>query len=213
MNIQILENLINDCKDCGLHETCHNKVFGEGNLSSPLLIIGEAPGANEDMEGRPFIGKAGKFLDECLKEGGLDRSQIFITNIMKCRPCIIQGKTNKNRPPTSEETAICNKWLEEQINIIKPKVILTLGAPSTKFILNQKNVKMTEIRGHFFKTDYAEFVMPSLHPSYILTYKGEAEKQMLISDIKSCVMKLKEIGSEPACGEIYTHKTFDLFSN
>ena len=174
------------CEKCGLCKTAHNKVMGSGNTEAPLMIIGEAPGAEEDRSGTPFVGKAGRFLDECLKECGLDRKDVFIANVMKCRPCIIEGRTNKNRPPTQEEIKACSPYLKEQIDIIKPKIILPLGAPATKFVLGRKVLKMTEIRGIFYRTEFCEYVMPSLHPSYILTYKGEAEKQMLISDIKKC---------------------------
>lgn len=211
--LNLLKEKINNCRDCDLYKTRNKIVLGEGNPLSPFMVIGEAPGANEDMAGRPFIGKAGKFFDECLAICGLNRKKIFITNIMKCRPCIIDGKTNKNRPPKPFETEICNKWLKEQISLIKPKIILTLGAPSTKFILGKKSVKMNEIRGHFFESSYCDLVMPSLHPSYILTYKGDLEKEMLIADIKSCVDKLKEIGVELIEGDIWTEKEYNLFEN
>jgi len=206
-----LKNQINNCKNCSLCDKRTNIVFGEGNPNSPLLIIGEAPGATEDQTGRPFVGKAGKFLDQCLKEASLDREQVFIANVMKCRPCIIEGKTNKNRPPTKEETEKCSKWLKAQIEIINPKIILTLGAPATKFILNKNTIKMNEIRGNFIQLKDI-FVMPSLHPSYILTYKGEAEKQMLINDIKACHRKIQELGLCFTKSEIYTEKPFDLFN-
>lgn len=206
-----LNSLIKTCEKCSLCQTRTNTVFGEGNPLSPIMIIGEAPGANEDTEGVPFVGKAGKFLDQCLEKCGLDRERVFIANIMKCRPCIIEGKTNKNRPPTTEETKICSPYLAEQIKIIQPKIILALGAPAAKFILDRKTVKMNEIRGHFAESIYCDFAMVSLHPSYILTYKGEAEKQMLISDIKACREKAQELGLSLEPGPIYTHKT-DLFS-
>ncbi len=207
-----LKNQIDNCQDCSLCQTRTNTVFGEGNPNSPLLIIGEAPGANEDETGRPFVGRAGKFLEECLNVASLDRNKVFIANVMKCRPCILSGKTNKNRPPTTEETQICSKWLKAQIDIIKPKVILTLGAPATKFILNKKTVKMNELRGTFFEINNI-FIMPSLHPSYILTYKGEAEKQMLIDDIKACYNKVCELGFKFESKEVYTQKPYDLFNN
>lgn len=206
-----LKSLIKTCEKCSLAKTRQNTVFGEGNPYSPIMIIGEAPGANEDLEGVPFIGKAGRFLDECLNSCGLDRKKVFIANVMKCRPCIIEGKTNRNRPPKTEETEICSPYLKEQIKIIKPKIILALGAPAAKFILGRKTLKMTEIRGRFYESEYAPYVMPSLHPSYILTYKGEPEKQMLVHDIKACVTLAEEQNLTLAEGDIYTDR-HDLFS-
>ena len=207
-----LKTEIENCKACPLFKTRTNIVFGEGSLNSPLLIIGEAPGATEDSTGKPFVGRAGKFLDSCLKEASLLREDVFIANVMKCRPCILSGKTNKNRPPTKEETDACRKWLKAQIDVLKPKVILSLGAPATRFILNRKTLKMNEIRGTFIEINDM-FVMPSLQPSYILTYKGEEEKQMLIKDIKACYEKVHLLGLNFTKGENYTTKAFDLFNN
>ena len=204
-----LKKEIRKCRACSLSLSRRNTVFGEGNPLSPFMIIGEAPGANEDEMSAPFVGKAGKFLDGCLAECGLDRSLIFISNVMKCRPSSPDGK--RNRPPTAEETGLCSPWLIKQTEIIKPKIILALGAPAAKFLFGKKTVKMGEIRGKFLESVYCDYAMASLHPSYILTYKGPAEREMLISDIKACMAKLKEENIPLVLGEIYTDRVRDLF--
>lgn len=202
-----LKSKIEVCTDCKLCKTRNKVVFGEGNPDSPLLIIGEGPGANEDNTGRPFVGRAGKLLDECLEECHLNRNRVFIANVIKCRACIISGKINKNRPPEKEEIEACNKWLREQIELINPKVILTLGAPSTKFILGREDIKMTKDRGKFYNTKYCDYVIPALHPSYILRnmyIDNDGGRSFLISDIQQAILKVRELNSTIKSGEMVT---------
>ena len=193
--INLREEVYN-CKACPLATTRTKVVFGNGNPDADLMIIGEGPGANEDTTGIPFVGRAGKLLTECLEECNISRKHVFIANVVKCRACIINKTTNKNRPPTDEEINLCTPWLEKQIEIIKPLVVLSLGAPSARFMLNRKDIAMTKERGIFYKSRFSDNVIPSLHPSYILRnmYKdGDGGKSLLIKDIKSAISKVSEL--------------------
>jgi uracil-DNA glycosylase family 4 len=174
-----------ECTQCGLSGTRSNVVFGEGNPESPLMIVGEGPGATEDATGRPFVGRAGALLDEALAANKMTRKHVFICNVLKCRACIIENGRTRNRPPATEEITTCTPWLEQQIAIIQPLVILSLGAPSSKFII-KKDFRMTAERGIVYPTKFAKYAIAALHPAYILRQAGQAYdggKSLLIADI------------------------------
>ena len=187
------------CTRCELSETRRNVVFGEGNPNAPLVIIGEGPGANEDATGRPFVGRAGALLDECLAACKISRQHVYICNVIKCRACISENGSVRNRPPAPDEIIACTPWLEKQIEIMKPLVILCLGAPSAKFVI-KKDFKMTQERGIFFPTKYARYAIAALHPAYILRQAGETYdggKSLLIADIEAARKKVVEARKEP----------------
>ncbi|RJR44320.1 MAG: uracil-DNA glycosylase [Deltaproteobacteria bacterium] len=139
MKSEELNKKIKQCCQCFLHGTCTNIVPGEGNPHAEIMFIGEAPGAQEDKVGRPFVGTAGKFLDEMLSMIGFSRNNIFITNMLKCRP-------PRNRDPLSEEVEACWPWLLEQIGSLKPKLVVTLGRHALEqFFPNQK---ISKVHGH-----------------------------------------------------------------
>lgn len=143
-----------------MHLTRNKVVPGEGNIESPIVFVGEGPGADEDKTGRPFVGRAGKLLDKMLKEwAGIERKDIFITNIVKCRP-------PKNRVPTDEEMKSCIQYLESQMLVIKPKIIVTLGATSMSYFTNEK--KITQSRGKFYDWFGNIKTFVTFHPSYLL---------------------------------------------
>jgi uracil-DNA glycosylase len=156
-----------NCRDCGLCERRTTVVFGEGDPNSPLMLIGEGPGDNEDKTGRPFVGKAGQLLDKAIKDAGISREQVYITNTVKCRAADWSTGRPMNRPPTEDEAAACLKWLLRQIEIMKPKVILCIGAPSAKNLI-KKNFKITQERGLYFPSEHAKTILATLHPSYVL---------------------------------------------
>lgn len=187
------------CTKCGLADTRKNVVFGEGNPESPLMIIGEGPGATEDATGRPFVGRAGALLDEALAACKISRKHIWICNVLKCRACILENGRTRNRPPSPEEISVCTSWLEQQIAIIQPLVILSLGAPSSKFVI-KKDFKMTQERGIVYPTRYARFAVAALHPAYILRQAGETYdggKSLLIADIDLARKQVIEAKKEP----------------
>ena len=188
------------CVACDLHANRTNVVFGEGNPNSPLVIVGEGPGETEDKTGRPFVGRAGKLLDECLRECGMLRKHVFITNVVRCRPTLEENGRLKNRPPRTDEANTCvSLWLEPTLAAIEPLVILCLGAPSANTII-KKGFKMTQERGQFFDSKYARYAIAGLHPAYILRQQGEAFDQArasLVADIEAARLKVIEAKKEP----------------
>lgn len=188
-----------DCTRCALADTRKNVVFGEGNPESPLVIVGEGPGATEDATGRPFVGRAGALLDECLAACKISRKHVWICNVVKCRACIIENGRARNRPPAPDEISTCTYWLEQQIEIIQPLVILSLGAPSAKFII-KKDFKMTQERGIVYPTKFARHAIAALHPAYILRQAGETfdgGKSLLVADIEAARRQVIEARKEP----------------
>ncbi|MFZ3077491.1 MAG: type-4 uracil-DNA glycosylase [Candidatus Aenigmatarchaeota archaeon] len=155
------------CKKCGLHECANNAVPGEGNPKAEIMLIGEAPGKREDLTGRPFIGSAGKLLDSVLEKAGLKRKDIFIGNIAKHRP-------PDNRAPKPDEIEACTPYLDRQIKIIRPKIIVTLGTHSTKYILEKAGLEFTtisEARGKVFDGSALGAgikIVPSFHPAAVI---------------------------------------------
>jgi DNA polymerase len=182
-----LEREIKTCTKCRLHQFRKNAVPGEGNLHAEIMFIGEAPGYNEDVQGKPFVGAAGKFLTELIEKIlGVPRSSVYITNVVKCRP-------PENRDPYPDEIETCSPYLDKQIMLIRPKIIVTLGKHSTNYILSKANVKIksiTSVRGQLFNVTILGIslnVVPTLHPAAAL-YNPQ-----LKSYIEADFRKIKEL--------------------
>lgn len=175
---------VKDCASCRLSTVRGNLVFGEGNPEAKVMFIGEGPGKREDEQGRPFVGPAGELLTAIIEKGMLlKREDVFIANIVKCRPTV-DLKGTRDRPPEKDEVAACVWILDKQIEIIKPEVIITLGNPATKYIL--KTTKgITQMRGNFGEYKGIK-VMPTYHPSYLLRSGGmnSAKKRDVWEDVK-----------------------------
>ena len=177
-----------NCKKCGLCETRTNVVFGTGNPDAKVLFIGEGPGENEDLQGKPFVGRGGMLLDKMLSVVDLSRDKnIYIANMVKSRP-------PKNRDPEETEVAACRPWLEEQIRIIDPKIIVCLGRVSAiRFI--DPNFKVTKEHGQFIEKD-GRLVMGTFHPAAIL--RNPNQKPAAMEDFFALQEKIKEL-----CPETY----------
>ncbi len=192
------------CTNCDLCKTRTNVVFGEGNPDAPLMIVGEGPGETEDLTGRPFVGRAGALLDECLAENRITRKHVYITNIVKCRACTVEGTRKRNRPPTPQEIAACSPWINQQLEIIKPLVVLCIGSPSANALIH-KNFKIMQERGKFFETPFAPLTLAALHPAYILRQHGQAfhdARATLVADIASARQKVIDLrnGAKSSAG-------------
>jgi uracil-DNA glycosylase family 4 len=172
---------IGDCKRCPLQERRNAIVFGEGDPNARLMFIGEGPGADEDRWGRPFVGAAGKLLDKMIKAMKLERSQVYIANIVKCRP-------PNDRTPEPVEIKTCLPFLEKQIEIIKPEAIVALGATSAHTLLETRET-ITKLRGTF-RTRNGIQVMPTFHPSYLLRAEPDRGPKRLVWDDLKQVMAL-----------------------
>ncbi len=163
-----IENEISQCQKCPLSETRNNTVPGEGNIHSPVVFIGEGPGAEEDATGRPFVGRAGKLFDEILKAVSFSREDVFITNIVKCRP-------PNNRNPMPDEMSSCSPYLFSQLQIINPVLIVTLGAVPLSFLLEKKTIRITSMRGQIIQYKDDIKIFPMFHPSYLLRNPSKAK--------------------------------------
>ena len=150
---------IGDCRRCRLSEGRTNLVFGEGNPDAGLMFVGEAPGEQEDRQGRPFVGKAGELLTRLIEKMGVSREEVYIANTVKCRP-------PNNRNPREDEIKICMPFLEKQIGIIEPAVIMTLGSVATKALLGDIG-SISSVRGKTYRYKGVP-VIPTFHPSYLL---------------------------------------------
>ena len=188
MSLDELRTECLNCKKCGLCETRTNVVFGIGNPNAKVLFIGEGPGENEDLKGEPFVGRGGMLLDKMLSVVDLSRDKnIYIANMVKCRP-------PQNRDPSEDEVAACRQWLQEQIRLIDPKIIVCLGRVSAiRFI--DPNFKVTKEHGQFIEKD-GRLVMGTFHPAAIL--RNPNQKPAAMEDFFALQEKIKEL-----CPETY----------
>jgi DNA polymerase len=164
---------LGDCERCKLHRTRRTIVFGEGNEEASLMLIGEAPGYDEDVQGRPFVGKAGQLLTKILQSINLPREEVYITNIVKCRP-------PQNRNPQPDEIQSCNLFLVKQINVVQPKIICALGSFSAQTLL-KTDTKITALRGKLFDLEGIK-VIPTYHPAFLL--RNPERKREVWEDMK-----------------------------
>ena len=182
-DMNMLAQMVRDCRKCNLRGGCRQTVFGEGNYQAELMFVGEAPGAEEDATGRPFVGKSGQLLDKMIQAMQFRRSEVFIGNVVKCRP-------PGNRNPMPEEADACIGYLKRQIELIKPRVLVLLGATPLLFLMNISGIKRN--RGNWMEYDGIP-VMPTFHPAYLLHSPGD--KRLVWEDLKA-VMRL--LGKDPA---------------
>lgn len=154
-----LEQRAKSCRQCRLREGCRQVVFGEGNSDARLMLVGEGPGMDEDLQGRPFVGKAGQLLDKILQAAELPRQEVYIGNVVKCRP-------PGNRLPHPDEVRVCRNYLEAQIRIIKPRILVCLGSLATKVIIDPQ-VSITMTRGKWFNRQGIS-IMAVFHPAALL---------------------------------------------
>ena len=172
------------CTACRLSETRTNVVFGVGDFGADLMFVGEAPGQNEDLQGEPFVGAAGKLLDELLAEIGISREEVYIANVLKCRP-------PGNRDPRPDEIDSCKGYLREQIRMISPRVVMTLGNFATKLLLRTET-GITRLRGQRFDWWLGSTLVPTFHPAAALRGRPQVREQMG-SDFET----VRQILSEP----------------
>lgn len=177
---------IANCTKCHLHQTRRNTVPGDGPNEPEIMMIGEGPGEYEDRDGKPFVGASGSKLATILKAAGIRRSDMFITNVVKCR-------TPNNRTPTPEETQACRPWLEEQIESLNPKLIITMGGPATQWF--KPNAKITEVRGNVEMIQPNRIIMPILHTAYAA--RRPTAVQTIEDDFKNAAKWLEILRIDP----------------
>lgn len=181
-NWEQLEEQCKQCRKCRLCQTRNNVVFGTGNKQADLMFIGEGPGADEDIQGEPFVGKAGKLMNMAFEAIGLKREEVYIANIVKCRP-------PSNRNPENDEAIACLNYLRNQVILIKPKIIVLLGSVALKNILGQE-YGITASRGKWVEKKGILY-LPTWHPAALL--RDESKKIDFIKDLKLVLQKINEL--------------------
>src|SRR5918999_3751751 len=176
-----------DCQACDLWKKGTQTVFGEGARRSNVIFVGEQPGNEEDLTGKPFVGPAGKLFDNALEEAGINRKQTYVTNVVKHFKWEPRGKRRIHKKPNAGEIAACRPWLESEIALIKPEVLVALGATAAQTLLGPK-FRVTKQRGQFIESTLAPYVMATVHPSSILRAPDEETRRLeyrrFVDDLK-----------------------------
>jgi uracil-DNA glycosylase len=174
-----------DCKACPLWKTGTQTVFGEGAAKAEVMFVGEQPGDQEDKEGRPFVGPAGKLFDQALEEAGIDRSHVYVTNAVKHFRWTARGKRRIHQKPNWSEIAACRPWLDAELDVVKPRVLVALGATAAQALFGRQ-FRVTKERGRPLESELAPVAFATVHPSAILRSDDrEAEFQELVGDLKT----------------------------
>jgi uracil-DNA glycosylase len=182
-----LQKLVQLCRGCDLYKCATQAVFGEGPSDAKIVLVGEEPGNDEDLKGHPFVGPAGKLLDRALADAGIDRTHVYVTNVIKHFKFEQRGKRRIHQKPGTVEIAACHPWLSAEMHILQPKVVVCLGATAAQAILGRSH-RLTRERGKFVKHQWAPFVTSTIHPSAVLRMPDEASRHseyaLLVADLK-----------------------------
>jgi uracil-DNA glycosylase family protein len=186
-----LQEAVQTCRGCDLYARATQAVFGEGPTSAHIVFVGEQPGDEEDRQGHPFVGPAGRLLDRALHEAGIDRSEVYVTNAVKHFKFEERGKRRIHKKPGAQEINACRPWLETEISLIRPKVIVCLGATAAQSILGKEH-RLTKERGRFVKHPWAPFVTSTIHPSAVLRAPDEEQRHDEYRKLVEDLRKVKE---------------------
>jgi uracil-DNA glycosylase len=193
MSLTQLREDVQQCTACPLHEITDRAVFGEGSATSEVMFVGEQPGDREDREGHPFVGPAGRILDQALEEAGIDRSRVYVTNTVKRFNHSERGKRRIHERPRAEHIKACRQWLDAELAEVRPKVLVCLGAVPAQALVG-RHVKVTQDRGKPLESDLAEIVMVTVHPSSILRQRDEHARQEayqgLVEDLREVARRV-----------------------
>ena len=183
-----------DCKGCDLWKKGTQTVFGEGKRRASALFVGEQPGNEEDLTGKPFVGPAGRIFDSALEEAGINRQQTYVTNVVKHFKWEPRGKRRIHKKPNAQEINACRPWLEAEIAVVKPQVIVALGATAAQALLGAQ-FRVTKHRGEFLESTLAPYIMATVHPSSILRAPDDETRRLeyrrFVDDLKKLARVLK----------------------
>lgn len=189
-----LKNAAAGCKACDLWEKGTQTVFGEGARRARVMFVGEQPGNEEDLSGKPFVGPAGRLFDNALEEAGIDRKQTYVTNVVKHFKWEPRGKRRIHKKPNAVQIAACRPWLEAELSVVKPNVIVALGATAAQSLIGPQ-FRVTKQRGEFLESTLAPYVMATVHPSSILRAPDDETRQLeyrrFVDDLKKLARVLK----------------------
>jgi len=185
-----------ECARCPLYKTATQVVTGEGSAHAQIMMVGEQPGHKEDLAGRPFVGPAGRVLNDAMSEAGLDRRQVFITNAVKHFKFEPRGKRRLHKKPNAYEIERCHWWLDIENALVKPQIMVALGATALRSIAG-KPLSISKVRGHFLPMQSGGQFIATIHPSYLLRIRDEADKRrqyrMFVEDLALCRDALKKV--------------------
>jgi uracil-DNA glycosylase family protein len=193
-DLKVLREAAKNCEACDLFRHATQVVFGEGTRKASVMFVGEQPGDQEDLAGRPFVGPAGQVLDRALVEAGIDRSEVYVTNAVKHFKFVERGKRRIHEKPNGTEIAACRPWLEAEVRIVKPKVLVCLGATAGQSVFGRAVRVMSE-RGEFVKHPWAESAFLTIHPSMILRIPDPSDKE---KEFKRFAQDLKKVSASLA---------------
>jgi DNA polymerase len=188
-----------NCTRCDLYKTGSQVVWGEGDVHAGIMLIGQGPGENEDKEGRPFVGPSGEMLNGLLAEAGIDRGRLWISNTIKHWATTIERGRRVNRPPRAGEVRACAIWIEGELTIVQPKILICMGAPAAQAVIDKK-FRITEERGTWRKGPNEEAAIATFHPSYLIRLRAadkEAYEQAyaaVLGDFRAVVERANELG-------------------
>src|SRR5438093_7568394 len=175
LSLPELRKAAKGCRGCDLYQDATQTVFGEGTSTAEIVMVGEQPGDREDQEGAPFVGPAGKLLDRALEEAGIDRRTVYVTNAVKHFKWTPRGKRRIHKRPSAEEVRACRPWLDAELDVVKPRVLVALGATAAQALLGRQ-FRLTEHRGEFVESPLAPLVTATAHPSSILRAPDDASR-------------------------------------
>ena len=195
-DLDTLQAAASECKACDLWKTGTQTVFGEGSAHAEVMLVGEQPGDQEDKQGRPFVGPAGHVLDEALDAAGIDRSKVYVTNVVKHFKWTAQGKRRIHKKPNAEEIAACKPWLQAELESVQPRMLICLGATAAQALLG-RTFRVTKDRGHLVESPLAPMVMATVHPSSILRAADDESRKV---EMKRFVEDLRAAADALAVG-------------
>jgi uracil-DNA glycosylase len=194
LSLDTLKEAAAACQACDLHKTGTQTVFGDGAVKAKVMFVGEQPGDREDIEGKPFVGPAGRLLDDALVEAGIDRSRVYITNAVKHFKWKPQGKRRLHQKPNAAEIGACRPWLDAEIEVVKPSLLVLLGATAAQALLG-RDFRVSLQRGQFIEKPGVPLMMATVHPSSILRAPDdetrEIEREAFVRDLKRVAQRLR----------------------
>jgi uracil-DNA glycosylase len=194
LSLPLLKEAAADCRACDLWKKGTQTVFGDGRTRAKVMFVGEQPGNEEDLTGKPFVGPAGRLFDNALAEAGIDRKQTYVTNVVKHFKWEPRGKRRIHKKPNAQEIAACRPWLEAEVGLVKPKIIVALGATAAQALLGPQ-FRVTKERGKFIESTLAPYVMATVHPSSILRAPDDETRHLeyrrFVDDLKKLARVVK----------------------
>jgi DNA polymerase len=199
--LDVLRERARDCRACELWRIGTQTVFGEGPARAPIMLIGEQPGDQEDRTGHPFVGPAGRLLDRCLTRAGIDRRQVYVTNVVKHFKWDQRGTRRIHEEPNAAEIAACRPWLDAELALVRPRIVVCLGATAAQALLGRR-FKVTERRGEFVPSPLGPLMTATVHPSALLRAPDadtrRAETARFVADLRRVAARLGALRRPPA---------------